>query len=154
MIWIYKTIRGKMMNKKIEAGTVLYCDYLHLNSAELHRKWYKTEKNGKRVEYKEWKVQSKHRTVLILFEIEEKYDYCSYCILKVTTHPTSGRNNYVCLGQLFGRTDVSYARRHPETYPDNLLDQDSKTCEINPHILSDITHCMSLSKIGCPLNSL
>ncbi len=144
------------MSKKIEDGTVLYCDYMHLDSAKSHRKFYKTEKNGKRVKYKEWKVESKRRPVLILFEIEieEEYDYFSYCILKVTTQPPSGKNNYVCLGQLFGRTVVSYARRHPETYPDNLLDQKGKPDKINPHTLRDITERMSLSRIGYPRSSL
>lgn len=134
------------MSEKIKDGTVLYCHYMHLNSARFIR-----DMPEKGTKWKEWKVESKGRPVLVLFEDEkENFSYQSYWILKLTTvKETAEKNGYFYVGYLFGRDKPSYARLRPEFYPDNLLDQGEKD-KINPIVFDDILKCANLLKMEYP----
>lgn len=129
-----------MMPNKIEDGTILYCDYLHLQTAYLHEKL---------PDKKTWKVESKRRPVMVLSETAEIFNYRTYCILQLTTQKkTAKRNSYIPIGKILGSNKPSYARPYPETYPDNLLDHNAKSDKIDPFRLSDIIENMSMNKLG------
>ena len=142
------------MSEKIEDGTILYCDYLHLDSADELRVIPKGEKGD--ALWKEWKIESKERTVLILYECgKENLRYRSYVILKLTTvKETAKRNGYFKIGKYLEK-EMSYARSYPETYPENLLRQNKRTDKINKELTLDtIMKKMTLPKIGYPLRRI
>ena len=143
-----------MMNKKIEDGTILYCDYLHLDSAKCTRELTDEEMKQRRLPglWKEWNIESKERVVLIICECEnEDFHYYSYVILQLTTKAeTARKNGYFTLGSFLDSNKVSYARSYPETYPAHFFRPDKKTDKISPLILSHITNQMSLTNIGMP----
>ncbi|MDH4221015.1 MAG: hypothetical protein OEW23_19845 [Candidatus Aminicenantes bacterium] len=140
------------MSEKIDPGTILYCDYLHLDSANSPRPFTKVI-NGVRKKYKKWKVESKRRPVLILSECkEEKLRYRSYRILKLTTQQeTAQKNGYVCVGRILGNKAISYVRSNPEAYPENLFSTNGKTDKIEcPVTLDRIMKQVTLPTLGCP----
>jgi hypothetical protein len=137
------------MAEEIEAGTVLFCDYLHLDSAECIKKFEKSNKEGTQESWKIFKVDSKARPVLILCETESFPKYRSYLVSKITSSENyKDKKGYYFLGSLFNEKP-SYVSWYPEKYPDNLLNTDGDRKQLQKIILEGIIEGFNLSRLGC-----